>query len=103
MYAIIRTGGKQYRVAEGQTLRVEKLPGAAGDTLTLDDVLLLGGDGETRIGTPTIEGARVEARILLQDRARKILVFKKRRRKGYTRKQGHRQSFTELKVTGIKA
>ncbi|MEZ4467157.1 MAG: 50S ribosomal protein L21 [bacterium] len=103
MYAIIRTGGKQYRVAEGQTLRVEKLPGDAGDTVTLDDVLLLGGDGETRIGTPKIEGARVEARILVQDRARKILVFKKRRRKGYTRKQGHRQSFTELRVTGIKA
>lgn len=103
MYAIIRTGGKQYRVAEGQTLRVEKLSGEPGDTVTLDDVLLLGGDGQTRIGTPTLVGARVEARILQQDRAKKVLIFKKRRRKGYTKKQGHRQSFTELKVTGIRA
>jgi large subunit ribosomal protein L21 len=103
MYAIIRTGGKQYRVAEGQTLRVEKLSGEPGDTVTLDDILLLGGDGQTRIGTPVVTGAKVEARILQQDRAKKVLIFKKRRRKGYTKKQGHRQSFTELKVTGIRA
>ena len=103
MYAIIRAGGKQYRVAEGQTLRVEKLSGEPGDTVTLDDVLLLGGDGQTRIGTPKVAGAQVQARILQQDRAKKVLIFKKRRRKGYTKKQGHRQSFTELKVTGIQA
>lgn len=103
MYAIIQTGGKQYRVSEGQRLRVEKLSGAVGDEVTLDQVLLVGGDGEVRIGAPRVEGAQVTATITAQDRARKIIVFKKKRRKGYHKKQGHRQYFTELKITGISA
>lgn len=103
MYAIIKTGGKQYRVSEGQTLRVEKLDGEKGDSVRLGDVLLLGGAGDTRIGTPLLEGAAVEAQIVRQARAKKIIVFKKRRRKGYHKKQGHRQYYTELKITGISA
>lgn len=103
MYAIIKTGGKQYRVSEGQTLRVEKLDGDQGDSVRLDEVLLLGGDGETRIGRPFIEGAAVDAQIVRQGRAKKIIVFKKKRRKGYHKKQGHRQAFTELRITGISA
>lgn len=103
MYAIIKTGGKQYRVAAGQSVRVEKLAGDVGATVKLDQVLLVGGDGETRVGQPLVDGASVEARITRQDRARKIIVFKKKRRKGYHKKQGHRQSYTELKITGISA
>ena len=103
MYAIIKTGGKQYRVAEGETLRVEKL-NAEGDsnTVKFDQVLLVGGD-EVKIGTPIVEGASVDAEILRQGRAKKIIVFKKKRRKGYHKKQGHRQAFTEVKITGINA
>ena len=100
MYAVIKTGGKQYRVTEGERIRVEKLDGAPGDTVVFDEVLMLGGD-EPTIGTPIVEGARVEARITLQDRAKKIVIFKFRRRKNYRRKQGHRQPFTELQITGI--
>jgi large subunit ribosomal protein L21 len=103
MYAIIKTGGKQYRVAEGETLRVEKL-NAEGDsnTVKFDQVLLVGGD-EVKIGTPMVEGASVDAEIIRQGRAKKIIVFKKKRRKGYHKKQGHRQAFTEVKITGINA
>jgi large subunit ribosomal protein L21 len=103
MYAIIKTGGKQYRVSEGQSVRVEKLEGDPGDAVTLAEVLLVGGDGQTRIGTPRVEGASVTAEIVAQDRAKKIVVFKKKRRKGYHKKQGHRQAYTELKITGISA
>ena len=103
MYAIIKTGGKQYRVSEGQTLLVEKLEGEKGDSVRLGEVLLIGGEGETRIGTPRIDGAAVDATIVRHGRARKIIVFKKKRRKGYHKKQGHRQAFTELKITGISA
>ena len=103
MYAIIKTGGKQYRVSEGQTLRVEKLDGEKGDSVRLGDVLLLGGEGQTRIGTPLLEGAAVEAQIVRQARAKKIIVFKKKRRKGYHKKQGHRQAYTEIEITGISA
>jgi large subunit ribosomal protein L21 len=103
MYAIIKTGGKQYRVAEGETLRVEKL-NAEGEnnTVKFNQVLLVGGD-EVKIGTPMVEGASVDAEILRQGRAKKIIVFKKKRRKGYHKKQGHRQAFTEVKITGINA
>ncbi|MCC7536315.1 MAG: 50S ribosomal protein L21 [Deltaproteobacteria bacterium] len=100
MYAVIRTGGKQYRVAAGDTLRVEKLPGAVGDKVSFDDVLMLGGD-KVAVGTPTVSGARVSAQILAQDRAKKVIVFKMRRRKNYRRKNGHRQPYTELRVLGI--
>jgi large subunit ribosomal protein L21 len=100
MYAVIRTGGKQYRVSEGQTLRVEKLPGAKGDKVTFSDVLLLGGD-TPKIGMPLVKGASVAAEITAEGRGKKIVVFKFRRRKNYRRKNGHRQPYTELKITGI--
>jgi large subunit ribosomal protein L21 len=100
MYAVIKTGGKQYRVTEGQRLRVEKLPGQPGETVTFNDVLMLGGE-QAKIGTPTVAGAKVEAQIMGHDRGAKIIIFKFRRRKNYRRKQGHRQPYTELKITGI--
>ncbi len=103
MYAIIKTGGKQYRVAEGQALRVEKLAGDVGDAVTLEDVLLVGGDGQTRVGAPRVAGASVSATITRHGRAKKIIIFKKKRRKGYHKKQGHRQDFTELRITTISA
>jgi len=100
MYAVIKTGGKQYRVAQGDKLRVEKLPGNVGDTVSFDEVLLIGGDA-LKIGRPLLAGAKVEATITAQDRAKKIIVFKFRRRKNYRRKQGHWQSFMALQITGI--
>jgi len=102
MYAVIRTGGKQYRVSEGQTLRVEKLPGGAGDKVTFGEVLLVGGE-TPKIGQPLVNGAQVTAEIKAQDRGKKIVIFKFRRRKNYRRKNGHRQPYTELKITGITA
>ncbi len=102
MYAVIRTGGKQYRVKQGDTLHVEKLDGNVGDAITLSDVLLVGGDA-LKVGTPLVAGAKVEAKITAQDRGKKIIVFKFRRRKNYRRKNGHRQPFTALQITGIKA
>lgn len=103
MYAIIKTGGKQYRVSQGDTLKVEKLHGDVGDELELGEVLLIGGGGETRIGTPRVAGAKVTARIRQQARAKKIIVFKKKRRSGYHKKIGHRQQQTVLEITGISA
>jgi large subunit ribosomal protein L21 len=100
MYAVIRTGGKQYRVAQGETVRVEKLPGSVGETVTLTDVLLLGGDAP-KVGRPLVAGAKVEAKIVAQDRSKKIVIFKFRRRKNYRRKTGHRQPFTALEITSI--
>ena len=100
MYAVIKTGGKQYRVSQGDKVRVEKLAGNVGDTVTISDVLLLGGDA-LKIGTPLVSGAKVEAKIVAQDRAKKIVVFKFRRRKNYRRKNGHRQPFTALEITSI--
>jgi large subunit ribosomal protein L21 len=102
MYAVIRTGGKQYRVSEGETLRVEKLPGDVGASITFGEVLMLGGDKVT-VGKPLISGASVTGTIIAQDRAKKIIVFKMRRRKNYRRKNGHRQWYTEVKITGIGA
>jgi large subunit ribosomal protein L21 len=102
MYAVIKTGGKQYRVSEGDTLQVEKLAGAEGDKISFDEVLLLGGDKHT-VGAPTVKGAKVSAEILTQGRDKKIIVFKMRRRKNYRRKIGHRQPYTQVKITGIKA
>jgi large subunit ribosomal protein L21 len=102
MYAVIKTGGKQYRVSEGQTLRVEKLPGSAGDKVTFGEVLLLGGESP-KVGRPLVAGAAVAAEITGQDRGKKLVVFKFRRRKNYRRKNGHRQPYTELKITGITA
>lgn len=101
MYAIVRTGGKQYQVEAGDTLRVEKLQGEVGDTVELDDVLLVV-DGETvTIGQPVVEGAKVVAKVLEQGRHKKIIVFKKKRRQGYQVKKGHRQMYTALKIETI--
>jgi large subunit ribosomal protein L21 len=101
-YAVIRTGGKQYRVTEGDTLRIEKLPGDVGSSITFGEVLMLGGDS-AKIGAPLVSGASVTGTITAQDRAKKIIVFKMRRRKNYRRKNGHRQWYTEVKITGISA
>lgn len=101
MYAVVRTGGKQLRVAPGQAIRVEKLEGAVGDTIELDEVLLVGDEGEPRIGMPLVEGAKVVGTITAQRRGPKIVVFKMKRRKGYRRKTGHRQAYTELRVDRI--
>lgn len=102
MYAVIKTGGKQYRVQQGDRLRVEKLAGDVGGNVTLDEVLMIGGD-KVVIGTPMVSGAKVTAEIVAQDRDKKVIIFKFRRRKNYRRKRGHRQPFTELKITGISA
>lgn len=103
MYAVIKTGGKQYRVAQGEKLRVEKLAGNPGDAVTFDEVLLVGGGDAPKVGRPLVAGARVNATITAQDRDKKIIVFKFRRRKNYRKKIGHRQPFTELTITGIEA
>ena len=103
MYAVIRTGGKQYRVEEGDVVKIEKIDGERGSELTFDDVLLVGNDDETHVGTPTVAGASVNGTIIEQDRDKKIVVFKFRRRKNYIRKQGHRQSYTRVRINGIAA
>lgn len=100
MYAVVRTGGKQIRMQQGESVRVEKLAGGVGDTIELDDVLLLGGD-ELKVGRPTVEGAKVVGTITAQGRGPKITVFKMKRRKGYRRKYGHRQDYTEIHVDKI--
>ena len=103
MYAIIRTGGKQYQVAAGDTVRVEKLQGEVGDTVEINDVLLVA-DGDTvKVGQPLVDGAKVVAKIAEHGRAKKILVFKKKKRKGYQVKNGHRQQFTALTIEEIAA
>jgi large subunit ribosomal protein L21 len=101
MYAVIKTGGKQYRVAQGDRLRVEKLAGNVGDNVTLNEVLLVGSGEGVKVGAPLVTGAKVEAKIVGQDRSAKIIIFKFRRRKNYRRKTGHRQPFTALEITGI--
>jgi large subunit ribosomal protein L21 len=100
-YAVIRTGGKQYRVAPGDVVRVERLDGEVGATIEFNEVLLTGGDGSVRIGRPLVDGALVRAEIVEQGRARKILIFKKKRRKNYRRRRGHRQAVTTVRVTEI--
>lgn len=100
-YAIIRTGGKQYQVSAGSLVRVEKISGNVGDTVELKDVLAVIDGDNARIGQPIVEGAVVTATIVEQDKAKKVLVFKKKRRKGYRVKTGHRQMFTALKISDI--
>jgi large subunit ribosomal protein L21 len=103
MYAVVATGGKQYRVALGEILRVEKLPGDVGAQVAFDQVLLIG-DGDTvRIGQPVVDGASVTGHIIEQDKSKKILVFKFKRRKRYRRRQGHRQPYTAIKIDAIDA
>ena len=103
MYAIVRTGGKQYRVEKGAVVRIEKLEGAVGTKVTLDDVLLVGGEGEPRVGSPRVEGVSVEGTVVEQDRDAKIRVFKYKKRKHYRRTRGHRQSYTALRIDAVRA
>ena len=102
MYAIIQTGGKQYKVATGDTIRVEKLNLEAGTQHTFDQVLAIGGDKLT-IGTPTVAGATVSATVTEQGKHKKVIVYKFKKKKGFHKKKGHRQPFTELKIDAIKA
>ncbi len=103
MYAVLRTGGKQYRVSKGDKLKVEKLPGAVGEEITFDDILMIGGTEDIMVGTPRVQGAKVAAKILAHDRSKKVIVFKFKRRKGYQKKQGHRQNYTHVEITDIQA
>jgi large subunit ribosomal protein L21 len=102
-YAVVRTGGKQYRVSEGDLVKVEKLAGEIGEKVTLADVLFVGGNGDVKVGAPLVANARVTGEIVSQARAKKIIVFKKKRRKSYSRQRGHRQYQTTLKITAIEA
>jgi large subunit ribosomal protein L21 len=102
-YAVIRTGGKQYRVSEGQIVKIEKLMGAVGDKVVLGDVLFVGGSEDVKIGAPLIADAKVTGEIVDQGKAKKVFVFKKKRRKSYSRQRGHRQYQTSLKITAIEA
>ncbi len=101
MYAVVRTGGKQHRVEPGERVKIEKLEGDVGAEVSLDDVLLIGGEGEPKIGRPVVSGAKVTAKIIAQGRGEKVRVFKRRKRKGFHKTIGHRQSFTEIEITGI--
>ena len=103
MFAVIRTGGKQYRVEPDQVLKVEKLEAEAGSSITFTDVLAVGGEGVLTIGAPTVAGATVVATVIAQDRLEKIIIFKKRRRQNSRRKNGHRQHVTVLRVASINA
>ena len=102
MYAIIATGGKQYKVSEGDIIRVEKLGKADGESVTFDQVLALN-DGELKIGTPTVTGATVSASVLKEGKAKKVIVYKYKPKTGYHKKNGHRQQYTEVKIEKINA
>ncbi len=102
-FAVIKTGGKQYKVAEGQKLKVEKLNAAEGSEVVFDNVLMVADDADLKVGAPKVEGAKVSAKVAKQARARKIIVFKYRAKKRYKKKAGHRQRFTELEITKISA
>ncbi len=101
MYAVIRTGGKQYRVSEGDRLKIEKLEAEVGGKVSFD-VLLVGGGGDARIGTPTVSGAAVEGQVVAQGKHRKVIHFRKKK-EGWTKKRGHRQPFTEVLITAVRA
>lgn len=101
MYAVIRTGGKQYKVAPEDTLQIEKIEGQPGDTVAFPDVLMVGGEGEPAFGVPTVEGATVSAEVVEQGRGPKIIIFKKKRRQNYRRKNGHRQDLTTIRILEI--
>lgn len=103
MYAIVRTGGKQYQVSEGERLRVEKLAGEIGDSIDLEEILMLVDGEEIKVGQPLVDGAKISAKIVEQGKAKKVLVYKKKRRKGYEVKNGHRQLYTSLEITTISA
>ncbi|MCL4799558.1 MAG: 50S ribosomal protein L21 [Burkholderiales bacterium] len=101
MYAVIRTGGKQYRVAAGDRLKVEKLPADVGAEVVLDQVLAVGEGEGVKVGAPLVAGATVKAKVLGHGRGEKVTIFKLRRRKHYKKSQGHRQSYTEIEITGV--
>ena len=101
MYAVVKSGGKQYKVQEGETFRVEKLPGEVGTEITFDDVLLFSDGENVQVGTPRLDNVTVKGTVVEQGQARKIIVFKYKRRKRYRRKQGHRQQYTAVKVESI--
>jgi large subunit ribosomal protein L21 len=101
MYAVFQTGGKQYKASEGDVVRVERLDGKVGDEVLIDRVLMAAGDEGVKVGTPQLDGVQIVGRIVEQDRARKITVFKHKRRKGYRRKMGHRQAYTALRIDRI--
>jgi large subunit ribosomal protein L21 len=101
MFAVIKTGGKQYRVAQDDLVKIEKLTAEPGETVTFDEVLMVGGETATAIGSPVVDGASVVAEVVDQGRHRKIIIFKKRRRQNSRRRNGHRQSFTLVKITDI--
>lgn len=103
MYAVVATGGKQYRVQEGDTLRIEKIPGEVGSDVAFDQVLMVSDGDDVKVGQPVVENAVVNGTIVEQGKGRKILVFKYKRRKRYRRKQGHRQLFTAVKIGTIQA
>ena len=103
MYAIVETGGKQYRVEPGAVLQIEKISGDVGQTVELTQVRFVHGEGGVLVGQPLVEGARVTAEVVRQGRSRSITVFKKKRRKNYRRTRGHRQPFTQVRITGITA
>ena len=101
MYAVIKTGGKQYKVAAGEKLKVEQIPADVGAQVILDQVLMVGDDASVRLGQPTVAGASVKATVLSHGRGEKLRIFKMRRRKHYQKHQGHRQNYTELRIEAI--
>lgn len=101
MYAVVKTGGKQYRVSAGTKIKVEQLTADVGSEVTLDQVLMIAEDGNVKLGAPLVAGAAVKAKVLSQCRGDKVRIYKMRRRKHYRKSQGHRQNFTELEITGI--
>jgi len=103
MYAVIKTGGKQYRVVAGEKLKIEQIPADVGAEITLDQILMVGEGESVQIGTPLLTGAAVKATVLSQGRHDKVTIFKMRRRKHYQKHQGHRQNFTEIRIDGISA
>ena len=103
MYAVIKTGGKQYRVTEGETLRVEKLAVEEGGDVEFDQVLMVADGDDIKIGAPLVDGGKVTATVIANARAKKVKIIKFRRRKHYRKQMGHRQSYTEIKITGISA
>ncbi len=103
MYAVIKTGGKQYRVSAGEKLKVEQIPADIGQEITLDQVLMVGSGSDVKVGAPLVAGAMVTAKIVAHGRGEKVRIFKLRRRKHYQKHQGHRQNFTEIEISAINA
>ncbi|WP_350342528.1 50S ribosomal protein L21 [Proteinivorax tanatarense] len=103
MYAVIKTGGKQYKVSEGDVIKIEKLAAEVDETVELNDVLAVANGEDFKVGTPLVEGAKVQAKVLEHDKAKKVYIFKFKRRKKYRKKQGHRQPFTKILIEKIDA